>query len=113
MKRTTMTDDSSKWFDRDKSIEFNEKTTWDGNNHISDATGSQWNHETLYFTKGGNWVLHWWSQYQGTTESYSIIPENAAIDWLISQSRTECDEIEELPKSVREAIKNRDRSAEL
>jgi len=108
-----MTDDSSKWFARHKSIEFSETLTWDGNSHISNATGSLWDHETLYFTKGGNWVLHWIRELNPITESFSMIPENAAIDWLISQSKTECDNIEELPKSVQEAIKSRVESAEL
>lgn len=40
---------------------------WNGSNHISQATGSQWEHESLLRTAGGWWVLHRWSQWQGVS----------------------------------------------
>ncbi|MBZ5574867.1 MAG: hypothetical protein LAO09_23685 [Acidobacteriia bacterium] len=45
MTRQALTDGSGAWFDRSAAEAFEESTTWDGRNHISDATGSQWNHE--------------------------------------------------------------------
>lgn len=45
---------------------WEEASSWNGSNHISKATGSQWEHETLYRSaKGRYWVEHT-SQYQGS-----------------------------------------------
>jgi len=93
---------NGKWFDADKSIKFDEKTYWNGNNHISIPTGSQWDHEALYYTKSGNWVLHQWSQWQGSLPTYDPIDESDAVTWLIVN---ECfDELEQLPNSVHELV---------
>jgi len=83
MTRIALTDGSGKWFDEDKAEVFNEDTDWDGNNRISCATGSQWNHETLYRTKSKRWVLNWWSQWQGSTETYTEIDDKTAAAWLV------------------------------
>ena len=45
MRRQATTDGSGSWFDLDKAESFEEETQWNGNNHISKATGSQWEHE--------------------------------------------------------------------
>jgi hypothetical protein len=74
-----------KWFDPKKSKCFSEDTRWDGQNHISVATGSQWNHEELYLTRSGTWILHSWSQWQGSRPSYEIINAETAKQWLIDQ----------------------------
>lgn len=74
---------NGKWFDGAKAKRWDESTTWNGNNHISDATGSQWDHEQLYRTAKGMWVLHCWSQWQGSRATYEIIDETSAIGWLI------------------------------
>ena len=99
MTRRNLTD-SARWFNDATAQQFDERTNWDGNNHISVATGSQWEHQRLYYTAGGRWILNSWSQWQGTAESYEEIDEAAAIDWIITQ---ECD-TDSLPDSVRERI---------
>ncbi len=73
------------WFNPDAATKFEEATRWNGNNHVSLATGSQWEHEMLYRTAKGAWVLHCWSQWQGSTPSYEIITETDANVWLIRQ----------------------------
>ena len=80
MKRITLPD--GRWFDESKARQWAEDTNWDGSNHISIATGSQWEHERLYRTASGNWVLHNWSQWQGTSPGYEIITDDAAARWL-------------------------------
>ena len=80
--RIALTDGSGKWFQRDKAQEWDEDTDWNGNNHISRATGSQWEHQRLYRTASGRWILHHWSQYQGTLETYEEIDDNTAARWL-------------------------------
>lgn len=72
------------WFDRDKATSWNEETYWDGNNHVSKATWNQWDHETLYRTAQGRWVLNWWSQYQGTQESVTYASDDKARQWLLA-----------------------------
>jgi hypothetical protein len=52
------------------------------------VTGSQWNHEQLYRTKGGRWILHGWSQWQGSTDSWAEITNETAARWLV---RNECE----------------------
>ena len=82
MARTPLTDGSGRWFDREAAEAFDEGTRWNGNNHISLATGSQWDHEELYRTAGGKWILRHWSQWQGSGESYEEIGDHEAAKWL-------------------------------
>jgi hypothetical protein len=83
MKRVALTDGSVKWFDEEKATAFKEETFWDGNNHISKITGSQWDHEILYRTASGKWVTHEWSQVQGSEETYTSITDEEAAKWFI------------------------------
>lgn len=71
------------WFNAHTAEFFKEATTWDGNNHISVHTGSQWHHQGLYRTKGGRWVLNCWSNWQGSQETYQFITEQDARTWLL------------------------------
>ncbi len=71
------------WFDRAKAEKFEEATRWNGNNHVSIATGSQWDHQALYRTAGGRWVLHGWSQWEGRPERYRFISADEAREWLL------------------------------
>ena len=82
MKRIALTDGSGKWFDFDNVESFEEATFHDGNNHISRATNSQWTHEILYRTPKGRWILHWWSQWQGSRERYEEVGDERAASWL-------------------------------
>ena len=97
MKRTVLTDGTNRWFNEDSSEYFKEGKRWDGSNNISLSTGSQWEHEALYRTKSGIWVLNWWSGYQGVQETYLEITDQEASEWFIKNEY----EIEELPKNIR------------
>jgi hypothetical protein len=72
-----------RWFETGKAERFDETTWHDGNNHISHATGSQWDHEALWRTAGGKWVLNSWSQWQGSRETYVEISNEDAARWLV------------------------------
>lgn len=72
------------WFDDKKAECFEEAIWWDGSNHISKATGGQWDHEEIYRTVGGRWVLRFWSQMQGTPERYSFMTDQEAETWLLA-----------------------------
>lgn len=77
------------WFNNDSATLYKENTRWDGNNHISVNTGSQWDHEALYRTKAGRWVLNTWSQWQGSEERYKFVDDATAKDWLIRNDQDE------------------------
>ena len=81
------------WFDLDKAKEYKESFTHDGRNFISDATGTQWDHQCLYETAKGSWVLRSWSDWQGSKESFAKVSEDLASQWLISCGH-------EIPKSL-------------
>jgi hypothetical protein len=71
------------WFNVAKATRWDEDKRFDGHNMISVATGSEWSHEILYRTASGRWILCCWSNWQGTTDSYTVICENDAHKWLI------------------------------
>lgn len=71
------------WFDPAAASRYDEGTRWDGSNHVSLVTGSQWDHQTLYRTKGGRWVLNCWSQRQGHAQTYQFVDDQRARDWMI------------------------------
>lgn len=98
MNRVVLTDGSGRWFDTEKAQEFKEATRWDGSNNISRATGSQWEHETLYRTASGLFILNHWSQYQGSKDTYEQISVAEAAKWC---SINEHDP-ETLPREVQE-----------
>jgi len=83
MRRIALTDDSGKWFNLDKVEKFDEATEWNGNNNISKATKSQWEHESLYRTASGKWIKNSWSQMQGSLENYQEITDEEAAKWLV------------------------------
>ena len=72
-----------RWFDIDKATEFEEARDWNGSNHISRATGSQWYHERLYKTAGGCWILQRWSNYENELTTYEILQDHEANRWLL------------------------------
>lgn len=87
MKRIALTDGSGKWFDEEKAEKFEEKIEGNGNNSSSKATGSQWNHEKLFRTASGKWILNQGSQMQDSLkiyiEMYKEISDDEAAKWLV------------------------------
>ena len=81
MKRQALS--NGRWFNVEAADLYSEDSEWDGSNHISCATGSQWNHEELYRTKSKKWVLHSWSQWQGSTDSWEQVGDDDAARWLV------------------------------
>lgn len=86
MKRIALTDGSGQWFDAEKAEMYKEDTFHDGKNWISKATGSQWEHEAIYVTKSGKFILNHWSDFQGSHESYEVISKEDAAAWFAKQS---------------------------
>lgn len=74
---------------------WEEDTFWNGSNHISRATGSQWSHETLYLSKKGNYWIEHTSQMQGSVDHAEWIDQHGAATWLIVNGH-------ELPEDLKE-----------
>jgi len=62
---------------------YDEATDFDGHNHISRATGSQWAHETLYRSRKGRYYVEHTSNYQGTHPHVAWVSEHEAVRWLL------------------------------
>ena len=75
--------DGGGWINLETAQKFVEDRNWDGHNMISAATGSQWSHEVLYRSVGGVYVLHTWSQCQGSRDTWQRISVNEAVEWLL------------------------------
>jgi len=75
--------DGGGWFDVDRAERWDEGTRWDGNNHVSLVTGCQWEHERLYRSAKGAWIVYRWSQWQGSRDSYRTIEPAEACDWFV------------------------------
>ena len=89
------------WFNTDSAVKFAESTWFDGANQVSNATASQWDHEDLYYTKKGRWILGCWSQRQGTQDRFSLIDQEDAFEWLIAHEHISDGDLPEgLPESV-------------
>ena len=70
--------------DTDKATaSWQEATRWDGRNHISLATGTQWDHQTLYRSKRGRFYIEYSSDWQGSTPSAEWISNEEAVRWLM------------------------------
>lgn len=63
---------------------WDEDTRWDGHNHISVATGSQWSHQTLYRSKKGRFYLECASQWQGSAPHAEWVSPQEACRWLLA-----------------------------
>ena len=72
---------------------WNEDTRWDGNNHISVATGSQWTHETLHRSRKGRYYIEHESQWQGSRPSAEWVSNRTAASWLLANDRKVPDDL--------------------
>lgn len=71
-------------FDTEKAkASWSEASDWNGSNHISRATGGQWNHQHLYQSAKGRYYIVHSSNYQGVMDDIELISERAAARWLI------------------------------
>jgi len=75
---------------------WSENTRWDGNNHISKATGSQWAHEELFRSRKGRYYVEHTSQYQGSTPHVEWVSREEAARWLLAQDNELPDDLKDL-----------------
>jgi len=80
--------------DTDKAAKaWEEATFWNGNNHISKATGDQFTHETLYKSSKGRYYIVHSSQWQGSVDYATECHPELAAKWLLLNE-------EELPEDL-------------
>jgi hypothetical protein len=61
---------------------FQEDEYFNGHNHCSINTDSQWEHQDLYLSRLGFWYIVQWSQREGTKDKAWKISENEAVEWI-------------------------------
>jgi len=71
----------------------------DGQNMISLATGSQWEHEVLHRSRRGRYWLEHYSDWQGSTPRAEWIGEHAATQWLMVNERED-----EMPDDLKKLV---------
>jgi hypothetical protein len=87
------------WFDNEScKTSFTEDTWFNGHNHISKATGSQWVHETLYLTAKGTWVIENSSAW---CTKYAQVSNTEAATWLMVNDYENSDAI---PQEIKEIM---------
>jgi len=79
---------------------WEEGRDWDGNNHISRATGSQWDHETLYLSSKGRYYVIHTSQWQGSLPSTRWLTPQEAAEWLIRNEHELPDDLAEYNEAL-------------
>jgi hypothetical protein len=71
-------------FDTEKAQKhWSEASDWNGSNHVSRATGSQWNHEELFLSAKGRYYVVRSSNVQGSQDEMEILSSREAAAWLI------------------------------
>jgi hypothetical protein len=81
---------------------WDEATRWNGSNHISVATGTQWDHESLYRSRRGRyWILHS-SQWQGKLDYATWIDHRPAAEWLLANGHALPEDLAHLEEEVSE-----------
>lgn len=81
---------------------WEEDTNWNGNNHISVNTGSQWTHEKLYLSSKGNYYLEHTSQWQSSLPRAEYISEEEAARWLLRNDHELPEELEKFAEEITE-----------
>ena len=81
---------------------WSEQTRFDGSNHVSVNTGSQWIHEALHRSSKGRYYLETWSQYQGSTPSAEWMDPEAAARWLLLNDEPLPEDLAHLESEVAE-----------
>lgn len=81
---------------------WEEDTHWNGNNHVSNATGIQWAHQTLYRSRKGRYYVEHTSQWQGSTPHAEWVSPEEAVRWLLQNNHDIPDELDQFVDEVTE-----------
>ena len=81
---------------------WEEETDWNGNNHISRATHSQWHHQTLYRSRKGRYYIEHTSQWQGHMPHVEWVSPQEATRWLMLMEHELPEELEQYAEEITE-----------
>ena len=81
---------------------WDESTRWDGRNHISKATGSQWEHQTLYRSRKGRYYVEHTSSYRERTPHAEWVSNHEAARWLLANNHELPADLAELADEISE-----------
>lgn len=81
---------------------WDEDTTWNGNNWISVATGSQWSHQRLYESRKGRYYIEHTSNFQGTTPHVEWVSPQEATRWLLANEKDLPEDLQQYENVVSE-----------
>jgi hypothetical protein len=81
---------------------WEEDTRFNGSNHISVATGSQWTHETLYRSRKGRYYVEHTSQWEGSTPHAEWVSPEEAARWLLANGHEVPEDLLAAAESVSE-----------
>lgn len=81
---------------------WEEDTFFDGHNRISKATGSQWEHQTLYRSRRGRYYIERTSQWQGSRDSAEWVSNEEAARWLLANEHKVPAELQAAAEQVSE-----------
>ncbi|MFA5580195.1 MAG: hypothetical protein WDA01_11995 [Methanothrix sp.] len=88
-------------FDTEKArANWSEATDWNGSNHISRNSRTQWNHEALYISQKGRYYVVRSSDYQGSQDEMEILSPREAAAWLLLNDHDLPDDLRELEGGV-------------
>ena len=79
-----------------------EDTCWNGNNHISVVTGSQWHHQTLYKSRKGRYYVVHISDWQGSTPHAEWVSQEEATRWLLTCEHDLPDDLKKYQNEIEE-----------
>lgn len=89
--------------DTDKAVaSWQEDSDWNGSNHISRATGSQWEHETLHKSSKGRYYIEYWSQWQGSMPGARFVSNEEAAKWLMNNNKELPSDLAQLEAKISE-----------
>ena len=77
---------------------YQEQTRFDGRNHISLVTGSQWDHQMLYRSRRGRYYLVSSSDWQGSAPYAEWVSPQNAVRWLLTN------EYDQIPEELRQYV---------
>ncbi len=85
MNKVPLNDNSGRWFDLQSARSWPEAVMLasDGT-PVSRATGNSWEHETLYLTTHGSFVLGFFDEHNPSHTQFVEWDQTRAVKWLIS-----------------------------
>jgi len=94
--RISLTDNSSRWFNDDTAKIWREATIRvpeDPDACVSRVTGNSWEHERLYLTEHGSFIMCYFNERNLSATQFILVPPATAIKWLLAN-----DYADEVPK---------------